>query len=151
MNLREGTRRLALLLGMAGAIFGGFLSYSELQSLMRQRSEHQQFEKLANTDEVKQERKARQLGWIVTDTDGRPVDPNASVINANGIGTIHWTADFAIEYIETQDGQMLFPAQLPGAWSYILIAVFPLLGFFIPWGVVRGLGWVVAGFVQPSH
>ena len=32
MNLKEGTRRLALLLGVVGAILGGFASYLVLQT-----------------------------------------------------------------------------------------------------------------------
>ena len=76
MNLREGTRRLALLLGLAGAIFCGVLSYAQLQSV--------------------------------------------------------------------------YTTPAPGAWSYVLIAIFPVLGFFIPWIAVRSIGWVFAGFIQPS-
>jgi len=40
MNLREGTRRLALLLGVVGTIFGGFASYMELQTVQNQRARH---------------------------------------------------------------------------------------------------------------
>ena len=47
MNLREGTRRLALLLGALGAVVGGFASYSELQTIREQRVSHNRFEQLA--------------------------------------------------------------------------------------------------------
>jgi hypothetical protein len=57
MNLREGTRRLALLLGAVGAIFAGFLSYAQLQSTLRQRAEHIRFEQLADSSVVEQARK----------------------------------------------------------------------------------------------
>lgn len=53
MNLGEGTRRLALLVGVLGAITGGVGSYVELQSAIRQRAEHIRFERLANSDVVK--------------------------------------------------------------------------------------------------
>ena len=56
MNLKEGTRRFALLLGAAGAILGGFASYMELQTVLSQRARHNRFEKLANSDVVKQAR-----------------------------------------------------------------------------------------------
>jgi hypothetical protein len=36
MNLREGTRRLALLFGAVGAILGGFTSYMKLQTTLAQ-------------------------------------------------------------------------------------------------------------------
>jgi hypothetical protein len=58
MNLKEGTRRLALLLGAIGAIVGGFASYLELQSILNQRERHNKFERLAASDVVKNERNA---------------------------------------------------------------------------------------------
>ena len=57
MNLREGTRRLALLLGIVGAIVGGFASYLELQTTLVQQASHNRFEQLADSDVVKQESK----------------------------------------------------------------------------------------------
>ena len=63
MNLKEGTRRLALFLGAVGVIFGGFASYLELQSVLNQRERHAKFELLANSDNAQKERKCRLLGY----------------------------------------------------------------------------------------
>lgn len=236
MNLKEGTRRLALLLGAVGAILGGFASYVGLQPLIRQRADQQRFEQLANSDIVKQERAAavyaltsgfqyiklpdgsygkfrkdaddaaivaaiekdfpqakpwmiyqslanriggpdfipdktaikdqtppapaaytKQLGQY-TDAD---VAPDAwakaaneyrrdhSDVNKGGIKTINWGENFAVESIETEDGQTLSPKPVPGVWSYILLVIFPVLGFFVPWSAVRAIGWAGAGFFQP--
>jgi hypothetical protein len=71
-------------------------------------------------------------------------------VDKDGIKTIHWTKDNEIESIEAEDGQTLYPTPAPSAWLYLLIALFPVLGFLIPWGVVRSVGWVGAGFVQPA-
>lgn len=215
MNLMEGTRRLALLVGVAGAIFGGVASYLELQTVLERRASHNRFEKLVNSDVVKQERKCRLLGYasgcsqitlpqdltpdqaiqtlrglpedrqrailallspevkqrilakLQTDTpppqkfnpnaaytaapkytienaDGTPL---ASEINKGGISTIHWAKDYSVESIESEPNLYLYPTQAPSAWTYLLIALFPILGFFIPWGAVRAIGWVGAGFV----
>jgi hypothetical protein len=81
-------------------------------------------------------------------------DPNAadytpSELNNGGIKTVHFE-NREIASIETQDGQTLYLTPAPSAWLYLSVALFPFLGFFIPWGVVRAIGWVVAGFVQPS-
>jgi len=37
----------------------------------------------------------------------------------------------------------------PSAWSYVLQMIFPLVGFAVPWGMIRAIGWVLAGFFQP--
>ena len=235
MNLREGTRRLALLLGVAGAIFGGFVSYLQLQSTMRQRADHQRFEQLADSRVVQEQfRKRVASKWFSLDQEQRkealarmtpeqktrlqkyvaeyeqkasetidfkkyegitakasgdefdqyktnrtgpapkqprgrrgkidlsagdtppidlsagdkpPADSDTSTPNEDGIKTIHWTDGFEPESIETTDGRTLYPTPAPGLWSYVTIAVLPLLGFFIPWGAVRAIGWVAAGFV----
>ncbi len=207
MNLREGTRRLALLLGGAGAILGGFASYLELQPVLSQRARHNKFEQLANSDVVKQERKTLQTApefdpnapytaapSSVTPTakamhrppkpktqsapgfgpaeDVTPAgfgpaeesapaekqddpfaaiaEPLASEVNTEEIKTINWSRDYGVDSIETQDGQTLYPTPAPSRWLYLLIALSPVVGFVIPWGVVRAIGWVGAGFVASS-
>jgi hypothetical protein len=253
MNLKEGTRRLALLLGAVGAIFGGFSSYLELHTILEQGARHNKFEQLADSDVVQRERKCRLAGmtsgcsddpyaataiqapagdpyvataelsnrhqkvkqmlhdpkfyelpsaeqqkvlatldpdyaqlplqeqikvlqigrqklggsaagasidydaladqvrkevvpgrkYEITEPDGTPL---ASELNKVGIKTVHWAKDYGVESIETGEGQTLYPTPAPSAWTYLLIALFPILGFFIPWGAVRAIGWVGAGF-----
>lgn len=179
MNFREGTRRLALLLGVAGLLFGCFVSYLQVQSTMRQRAEHQRFEHLANSQIAKQDRVEIQQ-FIPTPTEDGPVTmtgpdgktyhfpegtnkesatayfglegkgPHSSAIDdpihKDGIEVIHWTKNLNVASIDTQDGQTLYPTPAPGAGSYLLICILPLLGFFIPWGAIRAIGWVGAGF-----
>jgi hypothetical protein len=201
MNLREGTRRLALLLGVVGAILGGFASYAELQSVLEQRARHNRFEQLAALDVVQQERKELQAEpndwqkvpddkwakyavksddtpqidaktgervanpqtaehgpwekypekstahkYYITDEDGTVL---TSQVWVGEVKTINWTMGkaYAVKSIETVDGQTLYPTPAPSAWMYLLVALFPILGFFIPWGAIRAIGWVGAGFV----
>ena len=165
MNLREGTRRLALLLGVIGAILGGFASYLDLDLLMPQLKRHNKFVQLTNSDLVKQEQKCRSLGYAsdcsqipppppgfvldkpkysVENADGTPLD---SELNKGGIKTIHWTKDYAVASIET-DSASVYAEPAPNAWEYFLAVLFPVFGFIIPWGTVRAIGWVGVGFVQ---
>jgi hypothetical protein len=88
-------------------------------------------------------------------TSGVDVDwsnsiPLPSKVSKGGIETINWNHDYGVASIETPDGQTLYPTAAPSAWLYLLIALLPLLGFFIPWGVVRGIGWVGVGFVTDT-
>ncbi len=146
MNLREGTRRLALLLGVAGAVLGGFASYMELQTVLAQRERHNKFDQLASSDVVQQERRS-QSGWVSIDPKtGERIQWDQQV-DKGGIKTIHWTKDNDIESIETTDGRTVYPTPAPAAWEYLLIVLFPVFGFFIPWGVVRSIGWVGTGFI----
>jgi hypothetical protein len=175
MNLREGTQRLALLLGVLGAILGGFASYVELQTTLAQRTRHNKFEQLANSSVAEQARKncfessapSEHGPWgkyqpplpkgfkLIPPYCFNPInDPNAfdytpSELNSGGIKTVHFE-NREIASIEPQDGQTLYPTPAPAAWLYLLIALFPVLGFLIPWGAIRAIGWVGAGFVQPA-
>lgn len=149
MNLREGTRRLALLLGVAGAIAGVFVSYLEVQSISTERANHSKFERLATSDVVEQTRKT-QAGWSTVDPKtGERVEWDQE-IGKGGIKTVHWTTDSAIAFIVTDDGNFVFPAPAPSVWEYLAVALLPVLGFLIPWAVIRAIGWVGAGFVGKS-
>lgn len=186
MNLREGTRRLALLLGTVGAILGGLVSYLELQSVWEQWGRHNKFEQLANSSDVQKERKCRLLGYesgcfqiklpagatLVQQepqekehgpwdkyADGGPAKfkmedatPLPTTLNSGGVKTVNWTKGkgYVVESLETEGGETLYPTLAPAAWEYLLIVFSPVLGFFIPWGVVRSIGWVGAGFAQPK-
>lgn len=162
MNLREGTRRLALLLGALGAIIGGIASFYELhtvQTVLRERADHMRFEQLINSGLVSRERDAKKA-WLAKVTRFSPSSPYTYVfsfsdftskVDQGGIHQINWTDNFEVQSIETQDGQILRPTSAPAWpwWDCLLIAAYPVLGFLVPWGSVRAIGWVVAGFVQP--
>jgi hypothetical protein len=225
MNVREGSRRLALLLGAVGAILGGIASYLELQSLLEQRERHNRFEQFANSDVVRQEQKSwpltllyatdkaldafrklpknQQLDVIdhltqkekddlVAKLDCKPIqsgdsvtaetrkelvtdpkypgwevvpgpakdgsnpcsagasDPPDSAINRNGIETIRWSKALEVDLLYMTDGQVLYAVPAPNLWLYLLVAVLPLIGFVLPWGLVRAVGWVGAGFFTNS-
>jgi len=76
MSVREGVRRLAMFLGVLGAIFGVFLSCVLIHNVL------------------------------------------------------------------------VSPA--PNKWNYLLAVVLPFAAFAIPWALVRGIGWVGAGFFSNS-
>jgi predicted small secreted protein len=149
LNLSEGTRRLALLLGVVGAILGCFASYVELQTILNQKTRHNKFVQVAASDVVQQERKS-QAGWVSIDPKTGERADWYQLIDKGGINSIHWTKDNEVESIVTQDGQTFYQTPAPSAWLYLLVVLFPILGFFIPWGAIRAIGWVGAGFFQPS-
>lgn len=79
--------------------------------------------------------------------------PLPSEVNAGGIKIINWAKgwDYTIESIETENSQMLYPTPAPNRWLYFVAAICPVLGFVLPWGLVRAVGWVGAGFTTSSE
>jgi hypothetical protein len=125
-----------------GAIFCGLSSYSQLRSALDQRERHNRFEQLASADVVKKLRASlgkpsiASPGWNVVATE----------VHEQGIKTIHWTGDCRVGSIETEDGQTLYPTPTPPTRTYVLIGLLPVFGFFVPWGAVRTIEWVGAGY-----
>ena len=74
-------------------------------------------------------------------------------VNKGDIKTIHWAKGkgLVVESIETEDGQTVYPTPAPSRWPYLFAAILPLLGFLIPWGAIRAIGWVAAGFVASTR
>jgi hypothetical protein len=152
-NFKEGTRRLALLLGVAGAIYGGFLSYGELQSIAEQRASYIKFEQLTSSPVAEQAQNSIRLACTQDPTDKQCGDdryPPMSEVNSGGIKTIYWSKDYKVQLFQMDDGQNLFPTAAPAAWDYLLVVLLPVIGFLIPWGAVRAIGWVLAGFIHSS-
>jgi len=151
MNLREGTRRLALLLGTAGAAVGAFASYMELQDMQSQRARHNQFEQLVTSDSIEHLRKDHQDSKDPSEANVKTVMPGCCGVQEIVWDTDHvWNDASGIYSIKTDSGSNLYPTDAPSAWLYLLVALFPVLCFLVPWGTIRAIGWVGAGFVQPS-
>ena len=116
---------------------------------MEQRASHNRFEQLPNSEVVQQVRKS-QAGWTTVDPKTGERDDWYQVMDKGEINSIHWSNENEVESLVTADGQTLDATPPPSAWEYGWIPFFMLLGFFIPWGAVRAIGWVLAGFVHPS-
>ena len=89
------------------------------------------------------------------------IEKRHSEINRSGLKQIQWTYGYAhssidpdypwprhldITSIETQDGETLYQTVAPRNWTYALLILVPAFGFLVPWGAVRGIEWVLAGF-----
>ncbi len=74
--------------------------------------------------------------------------PLPTEVNIGDIKTINWAKGmgYAVESIQTRDDQTLYPAPLPSRWLYVWSAILPLLGFALPWALIRAVAWVGAGF-----
>ena len=205
MNVREGSRRLALLLGVVGALFGGFMSFLQLQQVLNQRSIHNSLEgdisqmrplpqgAVVDSDFLKGAIKVGELeqsGSPPTpatspsqpkewDASGKPIvdyDALAAQVRAEHpapakadkwqkytvppddltsarkpVAEAHGNpADSTLVSTKNDDSRTLYPTPAPSIWRYALLFLWPLVGFFIPWGTIRGIVWVVTGFIQTS-
>jgi hypothetical protein len=129
INLREGTRRLALFLGAIGLLCGGLASYFQSQDVMRENANHRKWGRLANSVAVQHERKELQkypapAGFY----------PDPSTINGDGVRTVVWKNGYEVASLVTEDGETLYSRPAPSVLEYLLVMILPIFGFLIPWG-----------------
>lgn len=159
MNLKEGTRRLALLVGVVGAVGGGYVSYAQFKVDLDQWAIHKRFQQLAASPVAQEARRSLEVACADRHADSQCGDQKyvpMSEVNSGGITTIYWGkreslggVNYQAEWIKTDDGGNLFSSTpSPSAWEFVKIALLPVCGFLIPWCAVRAIGWVGAGFIQ---
>ena len=211
MNAREGMRRLAIVLGIAGSLTGAVFGYQNARDVWNARSGHKRFESLVTTPAVQKDLKElvdtvqkgrsqnlsalsdeqlqvyknllensprgerrtlsedrrKQLDSIVGQMQSRnESDENIQVVvddfkkkygiinldrKASGDGIDRFTVDPStgtITSIQLSTGELLSRTPSPTLMDWIALPLYPLVGFLIPWGAIRILTWVGAGFLS---
>lgn len=150
MNVREGSRRLALLLGSLGLLGGIVASAMLAGDYVRGYKEHREFVRLQQLPEVKQVLEAKSKEPIPS---GNPWDLYAArndiAALSQEVKQINFrdsTAGSAISSFETKDGRFVYDGG--GIAQFFVLPVLPILGFFLPYFVVTALAWVVIGFTK---
>ena len=199
MNIREGMRRIGILLGVSGGLLGGSLAYSEAQNLWTTRAAHKKFEFLMTTptmqkvakdmkidydalakqaraisslpsapvapgDFMEMQRKGTQTfvpprideweGPAIKDDEngGRHLLPANPLLRGNrdGINTVNVDPARMVSSIELSTGELITRTEAPHLSAYLLLLLYPVLGFLLPWGGIRILTWVGIGFAAPQ-
>jgi hypothetical protein len=146
MNAREGLRRIGLVAGVLGASLGAVVSYGSINDIIQEKVSAATFRSLASSAIVREQ--LREFKAIKPPPGYEFYEPGTVNVNKGGIKTIHLGDKLEITSIDTQDGAKLIKPVPVGFWSYVLPVIFPVVGFLIPWGVVRTATWVGAGFLS---
>lgn len=167
MNFKEGLRRIGLAAGVIGACLGLFTSYLHGTDIHYQRERHSRFETLLNSPAVQ-----RDICFLTKDLsnaqdqttlskvyeqfhDGQNMfnavaatsgDADGWIVNAGGVSRIYFDKKEQVTSIQDSEHNTFYSDPNPSILSYIVILVWPIIGFLIPWGVVKGFSWIVAGF-----
>lgn len=152
MNIREGMKRLAILLGACGGIVGGCLAYSAALELWKTYTAHRRFSTVMASPTM------RQVAQAVPQTDwfdkNAPIgaQPPTAVADVNAGGVKQITVDKRskeILSVQLANGESLEATPAPHAREYAYVLLLPVLGFLVPWVAVRVLAWVGVGFLEP--
>lgn len=168
MNLKEGLRRIGLAAGSIGACIGLWASYVTAKDIHYQRERNSRFETLLNSPAVQRDvllltkglRNAKDptpafkyahngQGWFeaVAAANG---SLEGWLVNEDGVSRIYLDGRGNVIRIQDTEQNSFYPdpdpAPPPNILSYAIVLVFPIIGFLVPWGVLKGLSWIVAGF-----
>ena len=205
MNIREGMRRVGILLGAAGALVGGAVAFSQSQTVWGLRARHRRFEAVMATPTMQKVAKsvstrasqaqpvpdpptgytldpkptrggglppdavpagkfvpprldqwegaAREFDPVATeDVDGGECLLNAHPLlkgNSDGINKVHVDAAKLVTSIDLSTGEWVPRVDSPHLTAYLLLLLYPVIGFLLPWGGIRILTWVGIGFAAP--
>ncbi len=149
VEVKLGMRRIGLAFGIFGAIAGGFVGYLFYTDLHAQALRYARFHQLLATPALARFR----------DASVRAMPRNPEPVHQDGIAAVHFgindTRDLPlaerIDWIDTENGIRVYRAEEPTRAAYFLVALCPLLGFLLPWGIIRGVTWVLVGFMQSQE
>ena len=131
LNYRERPRKIAIFFCLAGILVGGAIGEVLRESLVTVSHQRLVFTALLNSPEVKAALAAR--------TAGDSPSPG-EMIQVNG----PWAKDLfrqdgQVVYFVLADGSFYFNPPRPPLWKFPMVLLCPVLGFLIPWGLMRSL------------
>ena len=148
LNFREGPRKIAIFLCLAGILAGGAIGEVLRESLVTVSRQRGVFAALVNSPEVKAALAAKAGG----------ASPSASEmiqVNGNWAKDLFWQ-DGQVVYFVLADGSFYFDPPRPPLWEFPMVLLCPVLGFLIPWGLMKSLSRMGVGYFAkkpppPSH
>ena len=146
MNLREGMRRVGMVLGLIGFCVGSFVAYDYITPLLRQATEAREYQaqlRVQGTESPK-----RGTGKYKADLSKYGTVTTAGPAHE---GPARQQRDSAGDAAQKSSAD-LYPtfSKIPSFWQYLPALAFPLLGFLMPWGAIKALTWIGTGFVTSS-
>ncbi|MBZ5675535.1 MAG: hypothetical protein LAP61_14945 [Acidobacteriia bacterium] len=82
--------------------------------------------------------------------ENQPITPWGLVVEVNLDGIKEVVIDKAgsVSSIELLTGESIQRIEAPTLRAYLALLLYPVLGFFAPWGFIRLLAWIGAGFLS---
>jgi hypothetical protein len=131
LNYREKPRKTAISLCLVGILAGGVIGEFLREEMVAASHQHQVFSALLNSSEVRTALAAKSSGD----------SPSANeMIQVDGpwARDLFWQ-DGHVAYFVLADGSFYFDSARPPTWVFPMVLLCPLLGFLIPWGLMKAL------------
>jgi hypothetical protein len=142
MNFKEGMRRVGLVLGICGAVVGGFFAFMTVAPAWTEYQETLQFEHQLQTRIIREIVEAIQKD---KETAGKIIQ-----LKMDGVEKVHVDKSGEIITIELMNGKELNRRSRKISLVELLgtATILPSVGFLVPWATIRLLMWIVGGFTK---
>ena len=142
VNVTEGFRRLALVFGLLGLVAGLIVATVEAFPAAAE------FQKYSRLNKLKNDFNIRSI-YRVRDAENAGVtdDEIFTVVAAHE----KWNTEAILRagYSKADVLSVLKDSPTAPIFDLFALAMFPIAGFFIPWGALRSIGWMIDGFRRP--
>ena len=147
MNLREGMRRLGIVLGIAGGVIGVIFGYDDAAHLWNMHIAHQKFDVLmTSTVLLKVSKDIKAFDTEAWKESLKGPATNHVVVNSDGIKDVTVDKFAQISSVELSTGESIPRIDGPTLTAVMVMFLYPVGGFLIPWGIIRVIVWLGAGF-----
>jgi len=161
MNIREGMRRIAVVLGVIGGLVGLVMAGVVVSGTIDDAWQHFQYSRLISSAAIQD--KLGHLDWFAQ----HRYESDHLDIAEGGILRVHFGDGVGIENhriyiatlehidsIETTDGTIVYRSKKSSAFRWIgsmlALLVFPVIGYLLPTRTAKLLVWVGDGFVKTT-
>ncbi len=142
LNYREGPRKIAISLCLVGILAGGVIGELLREEMATETAtasrQHAVFTALLGSPEVRAALAAKSGG-------DSPSASEMIAVNGPWARDLFWQ-DGHVVYFVLGDGSFYFESARPPVWVYPMVLLCPVLGFLIPWVVMKGLSWMGVGY-----
>jgi hypothetical protein len=143
LNYREGPRKIAISLCLVGILAGGVIGELLRESMASASHQHQVFTALLNSPEVRSALAAKSGG-------DSPSTNEMLAVNGFWARDLFWQ-DGHVAYFVLADGSFYFDSVRPPAWVTPMVLFCPVLGFLIPWGLMKSLSWMGVDYFRKTQ
>lgn len=134
LNYRERPRKIAISFCLVGIIAGGVLGELLRESMVETSHQHMVFTALLDTSEVR--------AALAAKSGSNSAAANEMVqVNGPWARDLFWQ-DGHVAYFVLADGTFYFDSSRPPLWVFPMVLLCPVLGFLIPWGLMKTLSWI---------
>lgn len=149
MNLSEGSKRLAVLMGVLGALVGSYWSVVITFDLVEEHNNYKLYSRLAATLAVKTAVAQRKL-MVSKLPPNETIADDSENIQREGVDYVIFNENGSIMWIKPTIGEPVGATNGASFSEAILVPVLPAAGFFILWGLIKALAWVLIGFTKSA-